>query len=153
MLEDLGWDVRVEVSFNHYGDRGRVDVLAWHRASRTLGVVEIKSRMDNAEETLGRIDVKTRLARGIAAQFGWHAAHVVPMLVLAEGTTQRRHLAQRAALFRRFGLRGRAAAAWMRRPQPARPIGVLLFLKLPDSHPNNARRKPGVSVTEMTPRM
>lgn len=153
LLEELGWTVRVEVSFNHYGDRGRIDILAWHPATRTLAVVEIKSRMDNVEETLGRIDVKTRLAREIAAEFGWQAAHVVPMLVLAEGTTQRRHLAQHAALFRRFELRGRAALAWLRLPQRGRPLGVLLFLKLPDSHPNNARRKSGVSVTEMAARV
>ena len=27
---DLGWEVVVEFGFNHYGDRGSVDVLAWH---------------------------------------------------------------------------------------------------------------------------
>lgn len=141
LLEELGWVVRVEVSFNHYGDRGRIDILAWHPATRILAVVEIKSRMDNAEETLGRIDVKARLAREITAEFGWHAAQVVPMLVLAAGTTQRRHLAQHAALFGRFELRGRAALAWLRRPQLAQPPGVLLFLESPDSHGSDARRR------------
>ena len=29
-LRDLGWEVVVEFGFNHYGDRGSVDVLAWH---------------------------------------------------------------------------------------------------------------------------
>ena len=104
LLVARGWVARVEVSFNHYGDRGRIDILAWYPATRTLAVTEIKSRMDNAEETLGRIDVKARLARQMGAEFGWQAAAVVPMLVLAEGTTQRRHLAEHAALFGRFEL-------------------------------------------------
>ena len=29
-----GWEVLVEYGFNHYGDRGSVDVLAWHAGSR-----------------------------------------------------------------------------------------------------------------------
>src|SRR5687767_9128561 len=29
-LMQAGWVPRTEVSFNSYGDRGRVDVLAWH---------------------------------------------------------------------------------------------------------------------------
>jgi len=32
-LVDAGWQVRPEVSFNHYGDRGRIDVLAAHPMS------------------------------------------------------------------------------------------------------------------------
>jgi hypothetical protein len=28
------WEVVVEYSFNHYGYRGSVDVLAWHAANR-----------------------------------------------------------------------------------------------------------------------
>src|SRR5688572_8593116 len=42
-LTEVGWTVRVEVSFNHYGDRGRVDVLAFHPILRILLVVEVKS--------------------------------------------------------------------------------------------------------------
>jgi transcriptional regulator with XRE-family HTH domain len=142
MLAERGWAARVEVSFNHFGDRGRIDILAWHAATATVGVVEIKSRMDNAEETLGRIDVKARLAPGIAADLGWQAAHVVPILVLAEGTTQRRHLAEHAALFGRFDARGRAGLAWLRRPEAVRPpAGVLLFVVSPDSHAKDARRR------------
>ena len=40
LLASNGWLVRSEVSFNHYGDRGRVDVLAFHPSARTLIVVE-----------------------------------------------------------------------------------------------------------------
>jgi transcriptional regulator with XRE-family HTH domain len=43
LLIGLGWLVRVEFSFNHYGDRGRVDVLAFHPLLRVLLIVEVKS--------------------------------------------------------------------------------------------------------------
>lgn len=142
LLQQLGWLVRVEVSFNHYGDRGRIDILAWHADSRALAVVEIKSRMDNAEETLGRLDVKVRLAREIAAPFGWEPVLIVPVLVLAEGTTQRRHLAEHVALFGGLDLRGRAAWAWLRRPRArdSPPSGLLFFIEPPHSHASDARR-------------
>jgi transcriptional regulator with XRE-family HTH domain len=32
-LERFGWAVQVEVSFSEYGDRGSIDVLAWHAAT------------------------------------------------------------------------------------------------------------------------
>jgi len=144
LLAQYGWDTRVEVSFNHFGERGRIDILAWHAAAGTVAVVEIKSRMDNAEETLGRIDIKARLAPGIAGDLRWSVTHVVPVLVVGEGTTQRRHLAQHAALFRRFALRGRGALAWLRRPATThRPDGLLLFLESPDSHHKSAGRPHG----------
>lgn len=60
-LERLGWLVRIETSFNRYGDRGRVDVLAHHPVARTLLVIEVKSAIGDLQETLGRLDVKVGL--------------------------------------------------------------------------------------------
>ena len=69
-LTALAWIVRVEVSFNHYGDRGRVDILAFHRLLRILLVVEIKSGLGDIQETIGRLDVKARLGPTIARDCG-----------------------------------------------------------------------------------
>jgi hypothetical protein len=44
-LEPLGWTVVPEFSFNHFGERGCVDVLAWHAYSRALLVIETKTRI------------------------------------------------------------------------------------------------------------
>lgn len=153
MITTLGWAARVEASFNHFGERGRIDVLAWHAATGAVGVVEVKSRMDNAEETLGRLDVKVRLAAEIAAGIGWRAERVVPLLVLGEGTTQRRHLAEHAALFGRYDLRGRAALAWLRRPDGSEPSGVLMFIEAPDSHHIGTRRRASARSPGMSPGM
>jgi hypothetical protein len=75
---------QLEVSFNHYGDRGRCDLLAWHPLSRTLLIVEVKSRIGNVQDMLGRLDVKARLGPMLAAQCGWSRPDlVVPALVFS----------------------------------------------------------------------
>ena len=77
LLTSMGWTVRVEVSFNHYGDRGRVDVLALHPALRILLIVEVKSDLGDLQDTLGRLDVKVRLGPVIARELGWNNVAVV----------------------------------------------------------------------------
>jgi len=129
LLESYGWLVRVEVSFNHYGDRGRYDILAFHAATGWLLVVEIKVGIGDVQDLLGRLDVKVRLASGVARELGWTVTRVIPMLAIAEESSSRRVTRRHAALFRRFDLRGRAAGAWLRRPV-GRPSGILFFREL-----------------------
>ena len=38
-----GWRFAPEVSFSFYGERGVIDVLAWHEARRMLLVIELKT--------------------------------------------------------------------------------------------------------------
>lgn len=128
LLAAMGWDARVEVSFNHFGDRGRIDVAAFHAATRTMAIVEIKPDIDDAQETVGRLDVKVRLAKTIAAELGWDAFRVVPVLVLESGASPRRHVRAHEGLFQRFALRGRAALAWLRAPT-ASASGLLIFIE------------------------
>ena len=52
LLRRRGWQVLTEVTFSDYGERGSVDVLAWHPATRTLLVVEVKTEITSAEELL-----------------------------------------------------------------------------------------------------
>lgn len=125
-LAAWGWLVRPEVSFNHYGDRGRIDLLAFHPPTGVAAVTEIKPTLDDVQETLGRLDVKVRLGAQIAARFGWAVHASVPLLVLGEGTTQRRQVASHEALF--GSLRsGRSAIAWLREPAGPTPVGLLVF--------------------------
>jgi hypothetical protein len=38
-LRSAGWQTIAEYTFNHYGDRGSVDIVAWRAASRsTTGI-------------------------------------------------------------------------------------------------------------------
>ena len=129
-LDRSGWDVRAEVSFNRYGERGRVDLLAYHPVVRLILVVEIKTALVDAQELLGGLHAKQRLAPEMAREFGWRAHDVVPAIIFANNTTIRRRVAAHASLFRGFGLRGVHAMAWLRRPSGA-PDGVLLFSSVP----------------------
>lgn len=129
LLRSAGWTVDVEASFNVYGDRGRIDVLGYAPAVRAVLVVEIKTRIDDAQDLLGRLDVKKRVAREIAIERGWEVREIVPAIVVAEGTTVRRHIAAHEALFASFPLRGRSAMTWLKRPKPPMPTGILMLLK------------------------
>jgi hypothetical protein len=125
-LERLGWIAKVEVSYSQYGERGRIDLLAWHAASGALLVVEIKTELVDVQELLGTLDAKSRLAPGVARRFGWRVGPVVPAIVFAESRTTRDRLDRLATLFDRYALRGRAATAWLR--QPVGSPGGLLWI-------------------------
>lgn len=130
-----GWITRAEVSFNHFGDRGRVDLLAWHPPTRALAVAEIKSSIGDVQETLGRLDVKVRLGRELAGISGWdEPLAVVRVLVVGDSRRDRRIVAEHERMFAGFRLRGRQAQAWVRHPRPPTPAGLLWFTNVPDAH-------------------
>ena len=131
-LERCGWVVHPEVSFNHFGDRGRCDLVAWHPETRTLVIVEVKTLLGDLQDVLGRIDVKVRLGAVIARELGLgRPARVIGALVPAEHGANRRVIRQHDALFRRFGTRGRQAIGWLRRPD--RPVSGLIWFESPDA--------------------
>lgn len=140
-LRVANWVTEVEVSFNWYGDRGRCDAVAFDPATRTLLIVEAKTRLGDVQDLLGRLDVKVRLGKQIARQIGWpEPARVIPCLVVADGRTARRVVASHAALFARFTHRGRAADRWLAAPDSDEQVsGLLIFESLPDSHQATAR--------------
>jgi transcriptional regulator with XRE-family HTH domain len=121
LLEAAGWQVRTEVSFSIYGERGSIDLLAWHAPTRTLLVVEVKTSLNSIEETLRRHDTKIRLAGQIARErFGWEARSTAAMLAMPEDAATRRRVARHApVLDRAYPLRGRDARAWLRAPDGA----------------------------------
>jgi transcriptional regulator with XRE-family HTH domain len=128
ILESLRWEVSPEVTFAIYGERGSIDLLAWHAATRTLLVVEIKSELTSAEETLRRLDVKVRLAPQVAVQrLGWRPAKVARLLVLpADRTSRRRVAAHSGIMARAFPTATAAVRHWLRHPSGS--IAGLLFV-------------------------
>lgn len=140
LLTAAGWSTAIEASFNHYGDRGRYDILAWHAATRIALVVEVKTAVGDVQATLGSLDVKVRLATTLAEREGWgRPLAVVPALVIADERHQRRLVAQHGALFARFPLRGRSARAWLRHPAVG-PNGLLLYLPITNARMVSIRR-------------
>jgi len=128
ILREFGWEVQLEVSFSEFGERGSIDVLAWHPGSRALLVIEVKSELGSIEGTLRPLDVKVRLAPKVARErFGWSPRVVSRMLVLPENTLARRAVARHsAALDAVLPARSRELRAWVR--QPAAPIAGVWFL-------------------------
>jgi transcriptional regulator with XRE-family HTH domain len=145
------WLTRAEVSFNEYGDRGRIDVLAFHPASGILLVIEIKTLIIDAQELLGGLDVKRRVGIRLARSLGWPARTVVPMLAVLTTTTNRRRVAEHPHLFGRFGVRGRRAGAWLRHPGPL-DGGLLIMVNAPDRKHSDLRRAGRQRVRRPTPR-
>ncbi len=127
-LEETGWVVHAEVSFSVYGERGSIDLLAWHLGMRALLVSEVKSSLNSVEETLRRHDVKVRLGPTIARErFGLRATTCARLLVLPDESTARRRVAAHATvLARSYPIRGSAARSWLR--APISDAALLLFL-------------------------
>ena len=126
-LERWGWVVRVKVSFSRYGERGRIDLLAWHPRAGIVVVIELKTALVDIQALIGGLDMKARLARHVAQQFGWEVRSVVPAVVFAEDRAIRKRLGQFETLFDRFAVRGRPATSWMRTPDGVVPSGLIWF--------------------------
>ena len=58
-LRARGWTVVAEVSFSHFGDRGSIDLLAWHVQTRSLLLVEVKTELGALEATMRQLDINT----------------------------------------------------------------------------------------------
>jgi transcriptional regulator with XRE-family HTH domain len=123
----VDWEIVPEVSFSIYGERGVIDMLAWHAVTRTLLVIEMKTEIVDVNELMGKADQRRRLAVEVAADRGWQAALVAVWVLVADSRTNRRRLAaHRTVLRAAFPVDGRSVASWLRRP--SRPLAALSFL-------------------------
>ena len=129
-----GWEVLPEVTYAVFGERGSIDLLAWHAATRTLLVVEVKTEITSAEEMLRRHDAKVRLAAGIGEErFGVRPAVVGRLLVVADSSGSRGRVARLGRLLDAvYPMRGRDLRAWLAAPSAPSAgqgnVGGLLFL-------------------------
>jgi hypothetical protein len=130
-LARLEWQVQPEVSYSEFGERGSIDLLAWHARSATLLVVEIKTEIGSVEATLRKLDEKVRLGPRIARSLGWRPTSVSRLLVLPDESTQHRRIQAHASVFDpAFPVRTRQVRAWCRTPSGS--IAGLLFLPHPE---------------------
>jgi transcriptional regulator with XRE-family HTH domain len=112
-----GWTCEPEVSFSIYGERGVIDVLAWHAKARALLVIELKTELVDINEMMGTLDRKHRLANQIARERSWDSETVGVWLVIADTRTNRRALAAHATVLRtKYQADGRTIRSWLRGP-------------------------------------
>jgi transcriptional regulator with XRE-family HTH domain len=117
MQSQEGWASEPEVSFSIYGERGVIDVLAWHSEARAVLVIELKTELVDINETMGTLDRKGRLADRIARERRWNPEMVSIWLVVADTRTNRRALAAHATVLRgKYPADGRTIRTWLRLP-------------------------------------
>lgn len=122
-----GWVFLPEVTFSEWGERGVIDILAWHEATGTLLVIELKTEIVDVQAVVGQVDRYRRLARDIARKRGWHARTVSVWLLVADSPTNRRHVRAHSTMLRAvLPLDGRQIRPWLRRPTGG-PIAGLSF--------------------------
>jgi hypothetical protein len=137
LLTRLRWEAWLEVTFSIFGERGSIDVFAWHPASSTLLIIEVKSVVADAQGTLAPLDRKVRLAPQIARERGLGPVAIARMLVVADSMENRRRIERFAGLFSAaLPTRGWAVRNWLK--TPGEPIAGLMFLS--DSTKNGIRR-------------
>jgi transcriptional regulator with XRE-family HTH domain len=124
-LRAHGWDVAVEVSFARGGERGSIDVLAWHPVRRALDVIEVKSATPDMQAMLHGLDRKARLGPDIARSRGWDPGATARVLVLWDTRTNRRRIEAHASSVRASLPAGtRDVLAWLRGPTGTPPAGI-----------------------------
>lgn len=127
-LDRVGWESHVEVSFNEYGERGSIDVLAWNPIRRGLLVIEVKSVVPDVQATIASLDRKMRLGPVIARRRGWAAIVSGSLLVVGESSTSRQRIATHADLFNRaYPDRAHSVRRWL--VDPVGRLAGLIFLR------------------------
>lgn len=136
-----GWIHEPEVSFAIYGERGIIDILAWHPGRRALLVIELKTDIADVNELVGTAHRKRRLAITVAMAHGWvdprdARPSVSLWIIVAPSRTNRRRIADHAAMLSAaLPADGPAVRRWLK--DPVGPISALSFW--PTSHQRTAR--------------
>ena len=139
-LAGSGWQAFPEHTFNVWGERGSIDVLAWHPESRAVLTVEVKTRLADLQDLLSTMDRKRRLAPSIALGEGWKPLFVGSVLALPGETWARTAVSRFDSVFA-AALPERTAFVhkWLKRPD--RDVRAVWFLF--NDTQGSAKRRPG----------
>jgi transcriptional regulator with XRE-family HTH domain len=133
-LGRAGWRTAAEATFAIYGERGAIDILAFHPPTGGLLVVELKTDIVDVQGLIGAVDRYRRLAPRIASERGWAPTSVSCWVVLRGTPANHRRLAAHATVLRNaFPVDGRRMRRWLARP--AGTVAALSFLSV--SHAPN----------------
>ena len=138
-LAGTEWLTAAETTFAIYGERGVIDILALHRRTGALLVIELKTDLVDVQGLIGAVDRYRRLAPQVARERGWTPTSVSCWVLLRDTPSNHRRLAAHATVLRSaFPVDGRGMRGWLRRPVGT--VAALSFLS--DSH---ARRISGTT--------
>lgn len=138
-----GWVLAPEVSFAVFGERGVIDIVAWHPERRELLIIELKTDISDVNELVGTVDRKRRLATRVARDRGWDPIEVGVWVIVADGRTNRRRIdAHRTMLRAAFPSDGRAIRSWLLGATRRGPIAAL-SMWIPDGADDHPGRRSG----------
>jgi len=142
-LVRLGWECVPEYTFNVFGDRGSVDIVAWHPVRRGLLLIEVKTWLTDLQAMLSSLSRKVRLVPGLVAkERGWDRLSLGHVVVILDTRRNRSIVASHRATFdASFPARTVAVRAWLRAPTSNQ--AGFWFLALRPEAP--ASRRPGSS--------
>ncbi len=121
------WTCEAEASFSIYGERGVIDLLAWHASRRALLVIELKTDLTDPAGLIAQVGRYRRLSRALARERGWVPETVSAWAILADTDANHRRLSQFARLLRNaFPADGRTMRRWLE--DPLGSVAALSFL-------------------------
>lgn len=131
-LAGLGWQIRPEHTFSVWGERGSIDVFAFHPDRRALLCIEVKAAIADMQDLLSTMDRKRRLAPGLARDLGWESFIVGSVLAIPDETWARNAVAQHGAVFgAALPMRTVDVKRWLKQPEgEMRGIWFLLNAKV-----------------------
>jgi transcriptional regulator with XRE-family HTH domain len=101
-FQAAGWLTELEASYNDRGERGRIDILAYHPATRLLLIVEVKTELADLQDLFGSLNAKVRQARSLARVRAWPVARVVSVMAVASTHANREVVRLHPASFRNW---------------------------------------------------
>ncbi len=130
-LSSLDWQTLPEFTFNVFGERGSVDILAWHAGLRALLIVEVKTQLTDLQRLLMSMSRKLRLVPGVAAkERGWDRAVLGHLVVVADTHANRSTVASHSSMFdASFPSRTAETRRWLR--SPSTDLAGLWFVPRP----------------------
>ncbi len=139
LLRASDWEVALEVPVGS----GSIDVLAFHRSTGLLLVVEVKAWLTDLQATLRQLARYLRGAPMAARALGWRPIGTSVVLVVGDTSTQRRVVARHSAVFAAaMPLRNREIRRWL-----SEPVGVVRgLLFLPYARPRDVMQHVAIRV-------
>ena len=132
--EPPAWVLAPEVSYAIYGERGVVDIVAWHPGRRAILVIELKTDIVDVNQLIGKVGEKARLIRQIVRDSAMGSAHGVDVGDRRFGRTNRGRLAAHQAVLRAaFPADGRGMRRWL--ADPAGSVAALSLWTEPAARP------------------
>ena len=139
-LDVRGWEVVPEYTFSHFGERGSIDILAWHAALEALLIIEIKGRIVDLQDLVAALGRKRRLVpRLVSEERGWRARTVATVVIATGSGANRRLVGEHGATFQ-AALPGRGADARRSIKSPVGPLAALWLVEPPGGRVPAPRR-------------